>query len=43
MSDLINDGAVCRTAPATPGLLNIGIDSDWRPCVFMRKLTSKES
>ena len=23
MNQLINDGGVCRTAPATPGLLNI--------------------
>ena len=23
MTDLMNDEAVCRTAPATPGLLNI--------------------
>ena len=27
MSDLMNDKGVCRTAPATPGLLNInGLD-----------------
>ena len=28
MNELINDEAVCRTAPATPGLLKIGKESN---------------
>ena len=27
MNELINYGGVCRTAPATPGLLNIRVES----------------
>ena len=30
MSELISDGGVCRTAPATPGLLIIVFLHEWR-------------
>ena len=30
MNELINDGGVCRTAPATPGLLiNFNLEEKW--------------
>ena len=35
MNQLINDEAVCRTAPATPGLLIIANPSNKHPIISM--------